>query len=481
MSNVLGLSLLISVVVGISAPLYAQTANDSTAAPPSTTYEFEFGFDLGIGTSRIENTDGKDLRYQLFALMPEFSYGPWTGGLQVNFRTRKRSLRDEDFDDAGDYLAWLRFLQYGEKDEGETYARIGALDAARFGYGQHINSFTNTVSLDEPQTGIVFDHRVGPYQIETMFANIVDPGVMGARAAYQPFDEALVTPQLNFNDLTIGVSLSGDVNEDGASINEANPGEPFFLGTAVPDSVGILDPQPGTDDGSIWILGVDAGLPFKLADQTTGIAFVEASHILRYGLGGSFGVRGITRLPNRSRLNTQVEILLLGKEYLPNYFNGLYVADRIRTLSINAGDETVEAVNTKRNRLAGEHDFRLGSRASLRYRYQRKVRVNTSYEQIWTRKNSGWFHLDLRFQAPEWPYHVRVSYDRVNVGSVSDLFKLSRANALGRLEVAYRVLDFLRLGFGVKQSFEAQVQDGLVVGQTKKTRIEPQFIFSLPV
>lgn len=468
-----------AVVAAVVPGTHAQSI-DSTASSSQPEYAFEFGFDLGIGSSRIESATGKDLRYNLFALMPDFTYGPWTGGLQLNFRTRKGNLRNEDFNDVGDYLAWLRFLQYGEKDEGETYARIGALDAARFGYGQHINAFTNTISLDDPQTGFAIDHTFGSYQIESLFANVVDPGVMGVRGAYQPLERALETPQINLNDLLVGISLSGDVNADGAFINEANPGEPFFLGD-IPDSLATLEPQRGTNDGDLWIVGVDAGLPFQLDSLTTGIAFFELSHIFRYGLGGSIGFRGMKRLPNRTRLNAQFEVLLLGKEYLPNYFNALYVADRITSVPISFDDQTWDAANTKRNELASEQAFRLGSRVSIDYRYQRKVRVRTSYEQVWTRKNSGWFHLDMRFRAPEWPYHVRVTYNRINVGSVSDLVRFSRADALIRLEVAYRVLDFLRLGFGVKQSFESDVREGLVIGQTKKTRIEPTFIFSLPV
>jgi len=174
----------------------------------------------------------------------------------------------------------------------------------------------------------------------------------------------------------------------------------------------------------------------------------------------------------------QGELLLLGSQYLPSYFDGLYEAERVQLLELDlASGQILEAVNSKRNLLIAEDAFRLGSRTSVNYRYREKVRLDLSYERLWNRKDSGWLHADLRLQSPEWPFVLRLAYDKRNVGYLSS--EAGGGTSLLQAEGAYQFWKYLMLGLTVKQSFEPAVRNAVFVGQAKRLRIEPKIVFVL--
>ncbi|MEM6648330.1 MAG: hypothetical protein AAF730_18965 [Bacteroidota bacterium] len=450
---------------------HAQPWADTTQA------RLTYGLDVAAGGSYIEGLDGQRIRYQLVALMPVVRYGDWSGGLQINLRFRRFTLRDQDFDQARDYLSWLRFAQYRQKDDEGWHARVGALDEVELGYGQQVDAYTNTASLDDPQTGTVIDYRRRWLSVETLNAQILAPSVMAVRFAYQPLDRAYATPRIAFDKLVIGFNAATDQRDESGFINAANPGQPFFIDRP-PTDTGDLPPILGTDDGALWVVGMDVGVPFKLDRIIQSIGFASLNMMPGYGAGGSVGLRGTRPTKRFGRLRMQAEVLLLGSEYLPSYFGALYEADRLRILELDLDSgETLEAVTSKRNLLTAEGAFRLGSRTSVNYRYKEKVRFDLSYERLWNRRNSGWLHADLRLQSPEWPFVLRLAYDKRNVGYLSS--EIGGGTSLLRAEGAYQFWEYLMLGLTVKQSFEPAVRNAVFVGQAKRLRVEPKIVFVL--
>ncbi len=467
------LLLCVAVLLSLAAPTHAQVAFPDSTGP--TVYDFGVGFGIEVGLGRFENLAGERKTFFSNVLLPDFSYGPWTAGLMVKLRLNRDGFRDEDYDSTNDILSILRFVQYNEKDDPGYYARLGDLEDVRMGYGQIFNEYHNTVSLDDPKRGVIIDNNTGTFQFETTWSNLIAPEVFGLRGAYRPF---LQTRTDRFQHLIFGVSLAGDFDDDGGFVNTASPGTVF-----IPEQT-VFAGLEAEDDGSIVMVSLDAGLPIATSVTEELLAYTTFTKMMGYGSGLSFGLRGTRNLEN-GRLEGWLEQRILGKEYLPSYFDALYELERIREGSISdAGVEfgdDVLILQSKRNRLAGIDDVRLGSHMAFSWRSRPTWRVQAHYDHIWNQAESGWLHVDVRARAPDLPYQIRFIFDRVNVGALDDIFSGPGRDMLLRLELAYQVWDYVMLGFKFKQSFESFEQGGRIVGQRKRTRVQPNFVLVIPL
>jgi len=459
--------------LGAGASLCVAQIPDSTTfhTPPDTVQTYNYDLDFGVGFSRIENAAGKNERFLTLAFMPEFFYGDVSIGLLLVLRRHMRTgnLRREDFNTFSDYLGLIRYVQYGEEDEAPLYGRFGVLEYATLGYGQQINFYTNTTSLDDPKHGLAFQYEDKGYQVEAMIGNLPASGIFGVRASYTPIPH---TTRRRLQPLVLGISLSGDLSAEGAFINPEAPGQPFLLD---PPPAGTTGVGQGFADGRLFIIGLDAGLPLHTTEQASLLSYFELAKIFDYGMGVALGARSTWRFPERRRLDVQFEQRLLGKQYLPNYFDALYELERVQQVRLEDEDgETLEGLDTKRNRLAAQRGVRFGSYAALTFRSGHIFRLQTSFERVWNRAHSGWFHLDTRLRSRNLPLHLRLVYDRINLRSFNDLFNGPRDEALFRVSLAYRFWPFIMLGFDYQQSFEPVKAEGVVIGRVKRQRIEPR-------
>ncbi|MEM1126914.1 MAG: hypothetical protein AAGI71_09710 [Bacteroidota bacterium] len=443
---------------------------DSTAlAAPGV--EYEVG--VGMGTSRIENSQGDAVRYTMFSFMPEVYYGDFGVGFLLNIRARAtEGVRQEDFDSAGDILSLLRFVEYGEPGRTGTYVRFGMLEEATLGYGQHIDLYANTLRLDDPERGLRVDVNTGAYRVEGVLGSLADPGVFGIRGSYRPLPEDTVAWRQR---LILGASLSGDLSTEGARINASTPGDPFFVGERpFRDQAPAFDLQPGQRDPRLFMVGLDLGLQMVRSREASVIGYVEASKIINYGVGLGVGVEGTRRFDGGHRLQGRVAQHVLGARFLPSYFGPVYEIERLRALRIPLGSgEPIDVLDSKRNVLAGQTGIRWQSHLSGQWHYNRMLRVIGSYEHIWNQPYSGWFHLDARLRSPRLPVYLRFIYDRLNVGAFNELTDVEEENTLVRLGFAYKVIRFALLGFDYRQSFEPRFEEGLLVGRARRQRIEP--------
>ena len=132
-----------------------------------------FEMDTEIGLLSIDNSDGDGERYLSSVFAPVFSKGILSAGLRLRYRWNQNGVRDEDYDELADFMAMLRFLQYSEKDAVGSYIRVGDLDLAQIGYGQFVNKYRNTLSLDTPETGVLADYSTPALKFEGLFSNII--------------------------------------------------------------------------------------------------------------------------------------------------------------------------------------------------------------------------------------------------------------------------------------------------------------------
>ena len=466
--------------------LPGQIAAQNDPVPPEAMYpdslemmepEFEFDFSGDFGLSRIEDSDGKKRRYFATALKPEFYYGPFSGGMLLKMHVQMTSgtTRKEDYDSANDYLSLIRFLQYQEKGANGYYARFGELEESTLGFGQFINLYQNSISLDEQKRGLEVNYNAGHYLIEAIYSNVLDPEVFGVRGAFFPLAE---DPFSRYEQLSVGVSLAGDLSEQGRRINLALPGAPFLVEDVVNPDVGT---GVGFDDGRLLMAGVDASMPVFVTETSAGLTYAELSKIFNYGSGLGVGFQGTWNLPDDLRFQVQVEQRVMGKRYMPNYFNPLFEATRLQNVGIPMeGGDDLDGLNSKRNLLNAQDKVRFGSYVTMAWRWKRVMRLRWSFENAWNLKDSGWFHFDIRVQSPDLPFMLRLRFDDLKTASLQDVTVSGDNLNFFRFETAFRVTSMLMLGIGVKNSYEPEFQQGVPVGLKKRRRIEPKFVFVLP-
>ena len=447
---------------------------DSIAQTP----KFEYDFALDFGLSRIENSAGKKEQFFATALMPEFYYGEYSAGLliKMHVKVNEGTTRKEDYDSFGDILSIIRFVQHQEKGDMGYYVRFGELEEATLGFGQFINLFHNSISLDEQKRGFEVNYREKDFLIEGIYSNLLAPEVFGLRGAYFPLTD---DPLSKYKLVSVGASLAGDLSNKGTLINIEVPGAPFVV-DALTDMNGVRT-AVGNDDGKLIMAGLDISLPVFLTPTSSGLTYGEISKILGHGMGIGAGFSGRWELPDDLRLELQLEQRFMGKQFIPNYFNSVYEALRLQTIGIPVdGEDDVEALNTRRNILTAQTKRRFGSFVTMAWRWKRGVRFRWSFEHAWNVKKSGWFHFDVRIKSPESPIYLRLRFDQLNNTSLDDLAVTGNNLNFFRLETAVRVASVLMLGFGVRNSFEPDFHEGIPVGLKKRRRIEPKFIITMP-
>ena len=457
-----------------NAPPAIETAPDTVAA---TVVIPLFDVSGDVGLSRIEDVGGVKRRYFATAFMPEFFYGPWSGGLLLRMHVlmSRGTTRKEDYDSANDYLSLIRYVQYAEKGDPGYYVRFGELEEATMGFGKFINLYNNSISLDEQKRGLEFEYNAGHYQIEALYSNVLAPEVFGLRGAVFPLAD---DPISRYKQLSVGLSLAGDLSDLGTLVNIEVPGAPYLYEAA--DLPGVLT-AVGVDDGRLLMAGIDASLPVFVTESSAGLAYGELSKIFKYGAGLGIGFQGTWHLPDELLMQLQVEQRLMGRQFLPNYFNPLYEAARLQHITIPVEDgEDLDGLNGKRNILRAQTKVRLGSYFTMYWHWKRTLRLRWSFENAWNLKDSGWFHLDVRVKSPELPVYLRLRFDQLKTESLQDVTISGNNLNFLRFETAVRVASMLMLGLAVKNSFEPEFRDGIPVGVKKRRRIEPKFVFVLP-
>ena len=113
----------------------------------------------------------------------DFRTGPIGFGIQVPLNLRvhpwdeageakygKQLVRTEDWDEIGDYLKMLRYIQYGEKRD-FIYARLGEL-SGKLGHGTIVRGYSNTIDINTHRVGFAFDLNTDLGGFESMFISI---------------------------------------------------------------------------------------------------------------------------------------------------------------------------------------------------------------------------------------------------------------------------------------------------------------------
>ncbi len=378
----------------ISLPLFAQQTNP-------------FGnsgtFIGGIGMTSID-----DESYFTINLRPDLALGKFGVGLNVNllYNTKSGAIRGEDWNESYDWARLIRYVRYGHKRD-QFYGRVGTLDAARLGHGLIMNYYTNEASYDKRKIGLEFDVDFGVAGFETVTNNMGRFEVFGARAYARPLQQAIDIPLVK--DLTFGATYVTDVDPDSRRDHE---------------------------DG-IHASGLDVELPLIRLPMLNTFTYFDWAKIGDYGSGVAFGVEANLKvIAGVAEVSAKLERRLLGKEFLPSYFDAFYEIERYQIVGVDT--------LWKDQRLAAIQDETKGIFGELAGHILNTIRLVGNFQRLDQTKNSGVLHIaaDSGDKIPV--LALQANYDKMGIETLNDAFTLDD-RSIARIGLGYKVKPYLML------------------------------------
>ena len=205
-------NMLVLVLVFSFSVSFAQKAASPSAAKDKGTSGVIAG---GVGMSWIKNDKGEMVPYYLINLSPEIAFMNFGVGLDLNLyvSSKDQSIRWQELQRG----RFIRYLRYGNKGD-EIYARVGILDYARLGHGSILYNYRNSPSVDNRRIGTEFDLDFGKFGLETVYGDITDASVLGARGYVRPlqFTPAGKIPVIG--GVEVGATYATDIRDDAGDI-----------------------------------------------------------------------------------------------------------------------------------------------------------------------------------------------------------------------------------------------------------------------
>lgn len=388
----------------ISVPCFAQQSSP-------------FG-NSGSFTGALGMTVIDDQTFFTINLRPDIGIGKFGVGLNVNllYNTKNGAIRSEDWNESYDWARLIRYVRYGYKRE-NFYTRVGTLDAARLGHGFIMNYYTNEASYDKRKIGLEFDMDFGTAGFETVTNNLGRFEVFGARAYARPLQPYIDIPLIK--DLTFGATYVTDVD---------------------PDS------RRGTEDG-IYAIGLDMELPLIRIPMLNTFAYFDWAKIDSFGSGVGFGVEANLRIiAGVAEVSAKLERRLLGKEFMPAYFDAFYEIQRYEPLgngSIFRKEQSLSLIQDETRGVFGE----------LAGHILNTIRLVGNFQRLDQTKNSGILHLaaDSGDKIPV--LALQANYDKMGIETLNDAFTLDD-RSIARIGVGYKVKPYLMVFMDYIHTFQ---------------------------
>ena len=411
--------------------------------------------DGGIGMTWIDGQPNYTFRFR-----PELSFGKFGAGLDLNLEFNSDGLRTENFNTTSDYLAIIRYLRWGHKND-PLYIRVGALDMTTLGYGNILYLYNNSPSFDARTIGLEVGVDMDTWGIEAMYGNLASTGVVGGRGYIRPlkFTAAGDIPIIGM--LEIGATYTTDLDaKSGYTAGYYDPTLDDFVATS--------------DTGSIAIASADVGLPIFQTNVTSLELYFTHTQILDFGSGQAFGALFNFDFTGVS-LKVKLERTINGQQYIPSYFDALYEVDRFNH------NMAADSVDSKAKLLAGtDISGENGWYGGLLLDVMNLFRVSGSYQRLDGDNKNGRLHLGAEVDPMGTPMVVRAGYDKTQIADESEMFTLDNRSRFF-VEAGYKPYPFVTVSMVYLWTFEPlRGADNVILGYEPQKRIEPRVSFSMP-
>ena len=433
---------LIAMTLTISGGLFAQgTGRQAMMQKQQQTLEG------GLGVTVI---DGEV--FYLFTMTPEFAFGKFGLGVDLNLRFNKEGkVRAGDYVHFSDFLRIIRYARWGLKGD-PFYIRVGALDYSWLGHGFIMYNYRNSASYDMRRTGIELDADFDKFGFESVYSDVTAGSLLGLRGYVRPLK---FTPAANvpiIGGFEVGATYATDLDK--------NSGKAYGLVGGIP-SARLSD---ATDNGRMAVYGFDVGLPLLSLPVLKSTLYGDYAKITKFGHGAAVGIDMHFSGMGLLYIGAKYERRFLGDQFLPSYFDALYEHDRFMKLdSVNFASKAASLqYATKSEGYYGELMISILNTFNIVGGYQAPVGV----------KNQGVFHAELQTPAVIPQIVFGGGFDRRNIGPV---FKLDE-NSILYAELGYKPIPYMVVSMLYQWTFAKQ-PDGTYATQK---RIEPKvrFVYS---
>lgn len=212
-------------------------------------------------------------------------------------------IRSADWDDVEDIVRVLKHLRWSSP--GDTFhIHLGELAGVRAGHATVVDRYVNTLSLDMYQPGATVTVHAEEAGGEIFLDNVVDPGLMGARAFIRPLALG-EEPDPVLERWTLGVSWAADI--DAPRVASA-----------------------GTS-GDVHVVGLDTDWEVFRNDHMSLTPYMDVNLMISDALGWGFHGGMLTRfaLSKHSTLSLKAEYQHQGAHYAGQYFDTFYELERV--------------------------------------------------------------------------------------------------------------------------------------------------------
>ncbi len=408
----------------------------------------------GLGMNFI---DGKG--YFNFRFTPEFAISKVGVGLDLNLEVgTDGKIRKENFNETSDYLSIIRYVRYGNKKD-PVFVRVGAIDAYTLGHGSVMYMYNNSPSFDARKIGLVVDIDFDKWGFESIYSDFSQGGIFGARAYTKPLKFTALSEVPVLGNLEAGATFATDLNK----YSGVRTGHTDANGAFVAD----------VDDKSVSVMGIDLGLPLFTTSFASSSLYLDYVKIMNAGNGTSAGILFNFGSGGMLSASFKLERRWNSSEFAPSYFNALYELERFKFSSPNI-------VQSKFNALKLMTSADNGYFGGLGVNVLNLVTVNGSYQRLDKDSKSGLLHISADLVPKDLPFLARAGYDKMNIQSESDMFKLDDRSVLFA-ETGYKPYSFMLVTM-VYQWTYTPTRDASdnITGFKPQKKVEPRVYFIYP-
>jgi hypothetical protein len=463
----------------------------SETEKPTPDVKDDGGFRAGVsfGAVTIDNQI-----YNQIGIRPEFSIGKLGVCLDFSIYIDKDgNIRDDNWDSVNDIFEKIYYVRWGLKGD-PFYAKAGAVDNYRLGFGLLVNHYSNTIQYpDVIRTGLELGMQGEKTGFDVMlnnFSELTDGGgLIAGRLSYKIL-----------GDLQIGASVVYDRNQYKALPDKDGDGIPDYIddfpddsdfnrdtdGDGVPDGVDpdidgdgytdnsqidtivnndpdgcILKPEPfnidKAKDKSQIAFAVDASYPLINFDYLKLTAY---SQFAKFGNDGGWGVTAPGFLAKFAFIDMFAEYRIFDKKFIPEYFNITYELERAVFRADSSGQsvpftkrQLLESIDEQLTGYVVGADFNLFDFMVFGAEYQNMSKKEIEFKTFRAK-------LDLNTSFVPKINKAGAYYSQNNA---DDLFKRTEGTILGyRLE--YEISANASLLFDFRQTYRDLNGDGEISG-----------------
>jgi len=326
--------------------------------------------------------------YTQIRLMPEVTFGKIGIGLDIDILIDSDgNVREEDWDDAEDYVNKILYVRYGNRGD-SFYGKVGSF--TEYSLSRLVmNGYTNMLRYPEyRQIGLMLGGSL-PFMnstVEAFSSNVYRNEILAGRVTVVPMSVSEI-PLLS--KLRVGGTLATDRNQvkgledsdndDYADVFDDYPNDDDWhnevdleieywrqIYTEIAENLGqeytvegfeewfygtlLLHRNPSfkeLGEESVTVFGLDYDLPLIEGDKFSLGHYAEFAQIVDYGAGIIFpGFYSKFMI-----FSANLEFRIYGEEFEPNYFDQLYDQNRVEAYKYETEDSTYVVVITKEETL----------------------------------------------------------------------------------------------------------------------------------